>query len=316
MFRNLAWVCVLLSASGVEAGQNVVVVLDDSSSMTLRMRSDRRVVKIDAAKRALLSVLEKLPPGTKVGVVALNGRWDPDEWIYPLGPVDKPRLRASIERIQAYGNTPLGACMKVGADALLALRAKQHYGTYRLLVVTDGEATDRPVLDAHLPDLLSRGLWVDVIGVDMAANHSLANRVQTYRRADDPASLQRAIADVFAESSGTAKDADVSDFELIAPIPSQMAAEALAALAQVDNQPIGDRPMPPLPAAGPPPTGPGPGPGPAPPGAAGPASVPPPPPQGGSGWPWLGSGCFCCTIGLVLLVAAVVAVSRMAGRSR
>lgn len=232
----------LLVASSAWSGQNVVVVLDDSGSMQARMRSNRRTPKMEAAKGALIEVLRQLPPQSQVGVVRLNPRRGQPAWIVPLGPVDQTQMSSAIARVQASGGTPLGRYMKVGADALLQLRQREHYGTYRLLIVTDGEANDRSLVEAYLPDILSRGITVDVIGVDMRAAHSLATKVHSYRRADDPASLTRAIREVFAESSGGNSDTGQSDFELLAGLPDEVAAAALAALTDSGNYPIGETP--------------------------------------------------------------------------
>jgi hypothetical protein len=246
MFRNLALLGVLLGAATALGGQNVVVVLDDSGSMSERMRSDRRQTKVEAAKEALLTVLKpgELPPDTKVGIVLLNGDWEPESWLYPLGPVDQAALSRAVRGITASGGTPLGECMKVGADALLSLRAKQQYGSYRLLIVTDGEANTPRIVERHLPDILSRGLYVDVIGVDMARQHSLATRVHTYRRADDPQSLIQAIREVLAEPTGDPGAATETDFEVIAPIPDEVAMAMLEALVEPKNYPIGEAPPP------------------------------------------------------------------------
>jgi len=205
------------------------------------MRGGRRTRKIEAAKEALLTVLEKLPGDAQLGVVVLNrGRAG---WIIPLGPVRKGGLRGQIQRIRANGGTPLGEFMKVGADSLLELREKQRYGTYKLLIVTDGEANDEDLVTRYLPDILSRGIVVDVIGVDMDQNHSLATAVHTYRRADDPGSLQQAVAEVvLGESTADASDAGESDFALLAGFPDEIAVAALNALAEQGNQPIGDNP--------------------------------------------------------------------------
>jgi len=57
-------------------------------------------------------------------------------------------LKKAIDPISHGGRTPLGQYMKIGADALLAKKEKQHnYGSYRLLVVTDGEASDQRAVD-------------------------------------------------------------------------------------------------------------------------------------------------------------------------
>ncbi|MBN1912542.1 MAG: VWA domain-containing protein [Pirellulales bacterium] len=232
----------LLAATVARAGLNVVVVLDDSGSMINRLRSNTRTEKMDAAKKALTTVVEKLPADAQVGVLLLNGNGRPNgRWVYPFGPVNADKLRSAIEPVSAHGSTPLGARMKEAANALMKRRDKQHYGTYRLLIVTDGEATDRQLVERYLPDILTRGLWVDVIGVDMASKHSLATKVHSYRRADDPATLQKALEEVFAEIGSDPSGTDESDFEMIAPIPDAMATAALTALAQQPDQPIGQR---------------------------------------------------------------------------
>jgi len=241
LLRFLAVMAVTCGGTALDAGQNVVVVLDDSGSMDARMRSNPTLSKMDVAKRALLTVLEQLPADARIGIVLLNGDWHSEHWAYPLATVDRAKLRTAINQISAGGGTPLGEYMKVGSDAILSLRDKEHYGSYRLLIVTDGEATDAHLVQAYLPDILSRGVWIDVIGVDMAGNHSLATQVHTYRKADDPASLEQALFEVFAESAGDASDATASDFEVIASIPDELAAAALQALSQAQNHPIGEK---------------------------------------------------------------------------
>ena len=230
----------MLLPSPAEANQTVVIVLDNSGSMAQRMRRVRRTRRIDAAKVALKSVLEQLPDDSQVGLVALNSRQD--RWLIPLGPLDQRNLDNMLKRIQASGGTPLGQVMKIGADALLEARADQVYGTYKLLIVTDGEASDPQLVERFLPDILSRGLVVDVIGVDMQRNHSLATRVQTYRRADDPDSLRQAISEiVLGESTADSGDAAESDFEVLAGLSDELAIAALDALRSMGNHPIGQQ---------------------------------------------------------------------------
>jgi len=184
--------------------------------------------------------------------------------------------------------------------------------------VTDGEAGDAELVEQYLPDIISRGLVVDVIGVDMQQNHSLATKVQTYRRADDASSLQQAIsAVVLGESTADASDAGESDFAILQGLPSEVAAVILKTLAEQGDHPIGQQREtgPPEPGSFeaaesvPPPSG--------------PVAVAPPgpiqhsaPPQSGTGMlnTVLGSMC-CCSVAVIFLVGfAILMVVKSSGR--
>ncbi len=236
----LAFTLLLQLGPVARADQNVVVVLDDSGSMRDRMRTENgRVARMEAAKKALIGVLNNLPENTNVGVLALNTRVNDSPWIVPLGNADRRQWAANIADIEADGGTPLGEFMRTAADELLVTRGEQIYGTYRLLIVTDGEANDPELINSYLPQILSRGLIVDVIGVDMTAEHSLAARAHSYRSADDDASLEQAISEVFAETSNDDQNAQ-DDFELIAGLPDGFAEVALASLSRTSHEPLAE----------------------------------------------------------------------------
>lgn len=220
----------------------VVVLIDDSGSMDQEMATRSGPIRrIDAAKNALLTVLGNLPNDTNIGLLALNQVGSDGHWLYPLAVVDSDRLLSVVNQLQANGGTPLGSAMKSATDALLSAREKNPYGTFRLLVVTDGEATDSLLLETYLPDILRRGITVDVIGVDMQTDHSLATKVHQYRRADDAEALNQAVAAVFAESNSVTDQGGESDFDWIAGLPDEFAAESLAAISQIDNSPVGEQ---------------------------------------------------------------------------
>jgi hypothetical protein len=218
---------------------NIVVVFDGSGSMGSRFsKSSERISKMQAAKKALDQMLNQLPPNTNVGVICFSG--NVNGWLYKLGPVDKEKLKAAIDNVREGGGTPLGRYMKDGANALLELRAKQKSGVYKLVVVTDGESDDD--IDGPLTGkygILSKGLQVEAIGVDMSGKHTLATKVG-YRGAENPEELQNAIKAVLAESTG--KNDHSEDYDMIAPIPSEVAMAALQAISEFDNNPIGVKP--------------------------------------------------------------------------
>ncbi len=243
----LAISCVLGTAVSAfaqgKAMDNIVVVLDASGSMKKAMPGTNQS-RMEAAKQALLKIMQKVPRDTHVGLLVFSASHVSDEWVYPLGPLDAKKLEAAVRPLEAHGGTPLGVYMKKGSDRLMAQREKQNgYGTFRLLVLTDGEETDPKMLPTYLPDILSRGLTVDVIGVDMTSDHDLATRVHSYRRANDPASLTKAVSEVFAEVGGGRDNvANADAFASIQALPDEVAKSMLTALTPVGNHPIGEAP--------------------------------------------------------------------------
>jgi len=233
-----------MTPSIATAQQNVVIIIDDSGSMAVRMQSNRRITRMTAAQDALIKVLGDLPDNAQVGLLALNSRGPDGNWIIPMGPLDRSAVEQRIASIRANGGTPLGAAMKVALNTLLETRRRQMYGTYRMLIVTDGEAGDPELVERYLPIARARGFILDVIGVDMSGDHSLATRANTYRRADDEASLATAIADVFAETADDSGDAGQSDYDLLAPLPTEIASVALTTLSQIDNSLVDDESAP------------------------------------------------------------------------
>jgi len=242
----LAILAFLAASPAVRAQQyhdNVVIILDASGSMKEKVWGSN-VDKITAAKAALKTVLKTVPESTHIGLLVFSSKNLRDEWVYPLGPRKDEELARAIDLPEAYNGTPLGRYLKQGADRLLQERAKQFgYGTYRLLVVTDGEAQDQNLVEAYTPEIIARGITVDVIGVNMRQAHTLATKVHSYRRANDPAALSRALAEILGEVSQTRTDtAGGEAFALLAPIPAEVAAAAVQALSVSGNQPIGERP--------------------------------------------------------------------------
>jgi hypothetical protein len=73
----------------------------------------------------------------------------------------------------------------------------------------------------------------------MKTTHTLATKV-LYRSADSPEQLTTAVKAVVAESTG--KNDHSEDYDLIAPLPPEVAMAALTALSEVDNEPVGQKP--------------------------------------------------------------------------
>jgi len=231
----MAW-----SATADVYNDNVIILLDASGSMSERMGAG---TKMDAAKEAIREVIKTVPESTQIGLLAFTDYGQHADWFYPLGPRDDGALFAALQQVHPSGGTPLGAYIKKAADRLLVERAKQYgYGSYRLLIVTDGEAGDPRLVEQYTPKVIARGITVDVIGVDMDSDHTLATKVHSYRRADDPEALRRAISEVMAEVSahGAADAGGEEAFAMIAGLPDQAASAMIEALGRENNQPISD----------------------------------------------------------------------------
>ena len=211
---------------------NIVVILDASGSMQDKFSGDRTKSKMEAAKAALQEVLANIPDGTQIGLLVFSGANIHNEWVYPLGPKDTEKLIAAIRLPQPSGDTPLGKYIRIGANRLLEQREKQYnYGNYRLLVVTDGEASDADKVKHYTPEILNRQIRIDVIGVDMKTDHMLANVVDSYRKADNPGELVAAVSQILAETGGTGTDVGGEDaFEYIAPLSPEIAADLIQQL--------------------------------------------------------------------------------------
>jgi len=239
-FILIALLIMLTSVCGAFAdneSNNIVIVFDDSGSMSNNLGG---ISKIDAAKIALSGVLKDIPEKTNVGLVSFHRGW-----LYDLQPVNKVLLERAINSITPDGGTPLSRYIKMGADRLLEQRKLQlNYGTYRLLVATDGEPSDFDYsYKEYTPEIMARGITFDVIGVGMESEHDLATRVHTYYNADDPNSLKLAVKKVFAEIGS--KESGVSNeesFEMIAALPDGFAEAVIKALSVTANHPIGTEP--------------------------------------------------------------------------
>ena len=225
-------------ASVVDAA-NVVFVLDASGSMAERMPGTRES-KMQVATGALLSVARQLPDDTRVGVLVFSGVGKADDWLHPLEPLDAGRLEAALRRLRPSAGTPLGEYIRVAAERLLERRAAQGgYGAFRLIVVTDGEAGDPELVERYAPAAMARGLTMQVIGVAMSSDHSLARQVHAYRSANDAGSLEAAlsasVAEIRPRGGGTAGE---DDFAVIAPLPAGAAGAMLTALRESGNAPL------------------------------------------------------------------------------
>ena len=223
--------------------ENIVVLLDASGSMndpfSVTNQDNESITKIQVAKEALETVLTQLTEDVNIGLLVFSVAHS-DPWLYPLGMKDEVRFLSALSSVEAGGGTPLAQYMKSGADTLLAQRERQfNYGSYRLLIITDGQAKSAELVNTYTSAIKDRQIRIDVIGVDMEEEHTLATVVDSYRRADNPEQLVEAVAKVLAETSTDTQNGNNSQFDLLQPLTEELALSLIKALTKApSNQPI------------------------------------------------------------------------------
>src|SRR5688500_1655098 len=126
----------------------VMVVLDSSGSMTARDVGGSGT-RMDAAKRAVSSMVDGLPPQAPVGLAiygAGTGSSGAEKAagckdvrvVQPVKAVDKPALKGAVAATKASGYTPIGHSLRVAAARL------PKEGQRSIVLVSDGEDTCAP----------------------------------------------------------------------------------------------------------------------------------------------------------------------------
>lgn len=234
MKKLLAVFTLLLLASPSFAADNIVVLLDTSGSMDERLGN---VSKMTAAREALCGVVDRLGPNTHIGIITFKG------WLVNLGPVDKEKTKQLLRSraTDPSGGTPLGKYVKDAADALIEARKRDKgLGTFKLVIATDGEASDGNLLAENIVHVKARGIVIETIGVGMKDDHALAKSSKVYMRANDQESLKRAVNSSVAEvGSGNSSVSD-EDFRMIAPLDSKLSGHIITALTSPPDTLVGE----------------------------------------------------------------------------
>jgi Mg-chelatase subunit ChlD len=214
----------LTAASSPARGDEgpVMVVLDTSGSMA---HSVSGVVKIDAARTAVLDLVDNLDSNREYGLLQFSGSsapgpdgCSPGSIVTRLGTLNVATASADVRRMRPNGETPTASALRA-AGALVRDRGYQR-GT--LVLVSDGDfncgADPCPVAS----DLRAQGLDVTVntVGFEVSANAEQSLRCiadatgGSYAPATDAAALQSAMQ----AASQPVLQMDVSMPQSMAPV--------------------------------------------------------------------------------------------------
>jgi hypothetical protein len=184
-----------IDAADVEARPDpgrtfTAIILDDSGSMG----SD-----IVPARDAVVAALDAMDPDDRVAVIALNAGE-----ILPFSTVSdaKGTLPALLARVISEGGTPLTGAMIAAREALAREAAVAGgFGTYRILVTTDGAADDSVALQAEVEHIArATPIQIATIGVGIRGGHILRrDDLAAFVAIDDVGQLAAALRDAIAE---------------------------------------------------------------------------------------------------------------------
>ncbi len=166
------------------------IVLDDSGSMG---------EAIAPAKDAVVEALDAMASGDRVAILALN-----KGLILPFMNVVDARqaLPPALAPINSKGGTPLTDAVRTARE-LLSVEAAQAraFGTYRLILTTDGEADDGRALNEEVEDIARRTpIQIATIGIGIDGDHVLRRpTLTTFFTIDDASQLGAALKKTVAE---------------------------------------------------------------------------------------------------------------------
>ena len=184
--------------------RNLYFVLDGSGSMDEdpsrqcnTAAQSRFPTKIAAARWAIGEFLRQVPPDDRIGLYVFDRGGQRE--VVPLGTGNRDQFLAAVKAVYADGGTPLAEAIITGVQRLVGQREKQlGYGDFRLVVVTDGEATGRRLEDGTAYALANR-IPIYTIGFCVGRSHALFRSSVSYRAANSPAELQRGLEDTLGE---------------------------------------------------------------------------------------------------------------------
>jgi Ca-activated chloride channel family protein len=161
----LAAVLVLPGAALAQAPENrALIVLDASKSMN--EDAGNGGTRLDAAKQAVGTLLDRLPAGAPLGLrvygakVAETSRAEAcrdTELVVPVGPLDKAAMRSTVEGLNGKGRTPIGNSLLAVPDDL-----GPSEGRRTVILVSDGGDNCAP------PDPCEAAREVSKQGVDLS----------------------------------------------------------------------------------------------------------------------------------------------------
>jgi Ca-activated chloride channel homolog len=184
--------------------RNFYFIFDGSGSMseslTKQCKGDKRFgSRLEGAKWAVEQFLPLVPRDVNLGLWVFDRNGNSER--VSLGPDSRGPFLVEVKKIRAGGKTPLTESIEQGVNRLVYQRDKQlGYGEFRLIVVTDGDATGRPLAQA-VAYARERRVPMYTIGLCLSTDHELRKSSVSYRPADSIEALKLGLEETLAETN-------------------------------------------------------------------------------------------------------------------
>jgi len=186
---------------------NWEVVLDNSGSMdtTQCAGNDSRMV---TGGNAIINFSHKRPQTDNFGLVVFTGSSPYARAAAPLGK-DRAKFEQEIHDARARFSTPLGPAIELAYNELLKqLKWQGGYGTYHIVVVTDGEWNQGRDPGPLVKDIVQHSpVQVHTVGFCTGADHRLnMPGWASYTDANNADGINKGLLAVLASESDTYVD--------------------------------------------------------------------------------------------------------------
>jgi len=151
-----------------QAAKNVELILDASNSMWGQIQGE---AKITIAKEVLNQIIDGLPDEMNVGLRMYGHRYklndskacQDTELVAPIGPIDKTRLNAEVDKVTPRGKTPLVHSVLEGIKDFKDIKGGM------IVLISDGIESCDGDIDSIAPAVQDAGLElkVNIIGFDI-----------------------------------------------------------------------------------------------------------------------------------------------------
>lgn len=142
--------------------RNIILIFDDSGSM--------KGSPLARAKKATISLAQSLTNEYNFGLYGLN-----NQYVIPLIPIEGVinNVADKINSLGAGGGTPITDAINESVNYLSIQKQDQaDYGSYTIIIVTDGAADDNDTMLKAVDLAISHGINMKTIGLDIG-NHGL-----------------------------------------------------------------------------------------------------------------------------------------------